>query len=249
MSIVIVDTQEQAGEIHHDGLKRLYQLSLKQQIKYLGKNLPNIQRICMSYTSFGSCNDLKLSIIDASIEESFFSGKNVIRTKHDFEEILQQGSNNLVKNANEICEILTKIFDRYSNIKKQLKKNTKPNWLLSLNDIQSQLEHLIYEDFIYFTPIEQLKNYPRYLQAIQQRLDKLPQTAERDRQYTSMLSPYWEHFIELNDEYYEHPVFSLYRWMLEEFRVSLFAQGLKTQIPISEKRLKKQWQEVKKITM
>ena len=73
---------------------------------------------------------------------------------------------------------------------KQLKKNTKPNWLPSLNDIQSQLEHLIYEDFIYYTPIEYLNSYPRYLQAIQQRLNKLQQTAERDRQYTNMLSTY-----------------------------------------------------------
>ena len=118
-----------------------------------------------------------------------------------------------------------------------------------MNDIQSQLEHLIYEDFLYYTPIEYLKNYPRYLQAIQQRLDKLQQVAERDRQYTNMLSPYWDRFIELNNEYYEHPVFSLYRWMLEEFRVSLFAQGLKTKMPVSEKRLEKQWQEVKKFCL
>lgn len=246
VSIVIVDTQSQAQEIHHDGLKRLYLLALKQQVKYLNKNLPNIEKICMNYAGIGSCNDLKLAIIDASIEKSFFKSNNVIRNKNSFAENLQQGSSNLVNNANEICEILTHVFASYNKIKKQLKKNTKPNWLFSLNDIQSQLEHLIYEDFIYYTPIEYLSSYPRYLQAIQQRLDKLQQAAERDRQYTGKLSPYWDHFIELNDEYYQHPVFSLYRWMLEEFRVSLFAQGLKTRIPVSEKRLEKQWLEVKK---
>ncbi|MCW8986536.1 MAG: DUF3418 domain-containing protein, partial [Gammaproteobacteria bacterium] len=95
--------------------------------------------------------------------------------------------------------------------------------------------------------IEYLTRYPRYLQAIQQRLDKLQQAADRDRQYTDKLAPYWAHFVELNDEYYDHPVFSLYRWMLEEYRVSLFAQGLKTQMPVSEKRVEKQWQEIKKI--
>ena len=247
VSIVIVDTQTQAEEIHHLGLKRLYLLALKQQIKYLSKNLPNIQKICMSYATIGGCNDLKLAIVDASIEKSFFENKNRIINKKSFEECLQQGSNNLVNNANKICEILSDVFETYTKIRKQIKKNTKPNWLISLNDIQSQLEHLIYEDFLYYTPAEYLSSYPRYLQAIQQRLDKLQQTAERDRQYTNMLTPYWDHFIELNDDYYEHPVFSLYRWMLEEYRVSLFAQGLKTQMPVSEKRLEKQWQEVKKI--
>ena len=247
VSIVVVDNEQLAQEIHHDGLKRLYLLALKQQVKYLNKNLPGIQKICMSFATVGSCNDLKLAIIDASIEQSFFYTKNNIRDKEAFTESLQQGSNNLVNNASEICEILSTAFDSYHKIKKQLKKMTKPNWLVSLNDIQSQLEHLIYEDFIYYTPTEYLKNYPRYLQAIQLRLDKLQEAAERDRQYTNILNPYWQHFIELNDEYYEHPVFSLYHWMLEEYRVSLFAQGLKTQMPISEKRLEKQWQEVKKI--
>lgn len=246
VSIVVVDTRNQALEIHHDGLKRLYLLSIKQEIKYLSKNLPDIQRICMSYASVGSCNDFKLAIIDATIEESFFDTDNIIRTKTAFEENLQKGSSELINNANKICKILSQVFDSYNKIRKQTKKNNKPNWLISLNDIQSQLDHLIYEDFIYFTPIKYLKNYPRYLQAIQQRLDKLQQAAERDRQHTNMLSSYWEHFVELNDELYENPVFSLYRWMLEEFRVSLFAQGLKTSMPISEKRLEKQWLEVKK---
>ena len=247
VSIVVVDTPALAQEIYHDGLKRLYLLSLKQQIKYLTKNLPDIQKICMNYASIGGCNDLKEAIIDASIEKSFFSENKTIRTKKTFEENLQKGSSELVENANVICKILSQVFDSYNKIRKQIKKNSKPNWLVSLNDIQSQLDHLIYENFIYYTPIEYLKNYPRYFQAIQQRLDKLQQVAERDRQYTNLLNSYWENFIELNDEYYEHPVFSLYRWMLEEFRVSLFAQGLKTSMPVSEKRVEKQWQEVKKI--
>ena len=247
VSIVVVDRPTLANEIHHDGLKRLYLLSVKQQVKYLTKNLANIQKICMGYATVGSCNDLKSAIVDASIEKSFFNSTDTVRSHKKFEEALQEGNNELVNNANEICDTLSQTFDSFNQIRKQLKKNTKPNWLASINDIQSQLNNLIYEDFIYFTPIENLKSYPRYLQAIQQRLDKLQQAADRDRQHTNQLGLYWDRFIELNDEYYENPVFSLYRWMLEEYRVSLFAQGLKTQIPVSEKRIEKQWQEVKKI--
>ena len=201
----------------------------------------------MNYATIGSCNDLKLAIVDMSIEKSFFSENKLIKNKDSFENNLQQGNGELVENANKICDILSIVFDSFNKIRKQIKKNNKPNWLQSLSDIQSQLDHLIYEDFLYFTPIEYLEHYPRYLQGIQQRLDKLQQVAERDRQNTNILSSYWEHFVELNDEYYEHPVFILYRWMLEEYRVSLFAQGLKTSMPISEKRLENQWQEVKKI--
>lgn len=247
VSIVVVDTQEHANRIQHDGLKRLYLLSLKQQVKYLNKNLPNIQKICMRYTNIGHCDDLKLSIIDASIENTFFSDKVSIKNKERFEKKLLEGSGEFINNANKICEILSDVFESYSDIQKQMKKNIKPNWLQNLADIQSQLDHLIYEDFLYYTPIEYFYHYPRYLQAIQNRLDKLPQSSERDRQHTNMLAPYWERFVELNDEHYENPVFTLYRWMLEEYRVSLFAQGLKTKIPISEKRIENQWQEVKKL--
>lgn len=247
VSIVVVDRRTLANEIHHDGLKRLYLLSVKQQVKYLTKNLINIQKICMGYATFGSCSDLKAAIVDTSIEKSFFDSTDIVRSHKKFEETLLEGNNELVNNANEICNTLSQTFDTFNKIKKQLKKNTKPNWLASINDIQSQLDNLIYEDFIYFTPIENLRSYPRYLQAIQQRLDKLQQASERDRQNTNQLSVYWDRYIELNDEYYENPVFSLYRWMLEEYRVSLFAQGLKTKIPVSEKRIEKQWQEVKKV--
>ena len=246
VSIVMLDTQEQADLIHHDGLKRLFKLQLKQQIKYLNKNLPDIQTICLSYSSIGTCHDLKQAIIDASIEKSFFAIKDIIRTKNAFDERLETGRNELINNTNKLCLILKDILTRHSSIKKQLKKNTKPNWLISLNDIHSQLEHLIYEDFIYYTPVEQLNSFPRYLQAIEQRLDKLPQASDRDRQYTSLLSSYRENFENYNDDYYDNPEFSQYRWMLEEFRVSLFAQNLKTKTPVSEKRLEKQWQEVKK---
>ena len=247
VSIVVVDTASQADVIHHEGTKRLFIILVKKQIKYLTKNLPGIQKLCLNYSSIGHCDDLKAAIIDATIEKSFFHSEKPIRDKQTFEHTLETGSELLLENANNICSTLTTIFESYSLIRNYLNKNTKPKWEHSLEDIESQLEHLIYEDFIYYTPIDYLESYPRYLQAIQQRLDKLSENLQRDKQQTEILKPHWERMKTLNDDYYEDSVFSLYRWMLEEFRVSLFAQGLKTQYPISEKRLEKQWQEVKNI--
>ena len=247
VSIVVVDTPQQSDEIHHYGLKRLYQLAVKSQLRYLKKNLPGIQQSCMAYASIGSCDDLKEGVLDATLEYCFFNNSAVVRSKSTFEKQLQQGSETLVSTANEICDILGEVFNHYRAIKKQLKKMNKPNWLESIQDIQSQLDHLLYEDFLYYTPMSYLRYYPRYLQGIAYRLDKLQQSAERDRQYTRQLQPWWQHFIENNDSYYDRPLFSHYRWMLEEYRVSLFAQQLKTRIPVSEKRLQKQWQDIKRL--
>ena len=247
VSIVIVDTQEQADLIHHDGLTRLFSLALNQQIKYLQKNLPDIQKMCMNYSSIGSCDDLKHAIIHACIEKSFFSEATPVRDKQTFEHRLQTASAALVSNANELCRNLSSALASYRELRRKIKLTSKPNWLSSIQDIQSQLDHLIYEDFIYFTPIEYLHHYPRYLKGIQQRLDKLQQASERDKQSTNLITPYWEKMIAHDDELYEQPAFITYRWMVEEFRISLFAQNLKTQMPTSEKRLEKQWQEVRKL--
>lgn len=246
VSIVIVDNKERADAIHHHGLIRLFSLAQKQPLKYLQKNLPDIQKMCMNYNGIGSCDDLKQTIVHACIEKSFFEDKVQIRSKAAYDKRLADGSSELVNNANDLCTRLSAALSTYREIKKQLKQYNKPNWLSSINDIQSQLEHLIYEDFIFYTPIEYLNYYPRYLKGIQHRLEKLPQTTDRDQNNTQLIEKYWAHVIEHNDELYEQPAFSLYRWMVEEFRISLFAQNLKTQIPTSEKRLEKQWHEVKR---
>ena len=247
VSIVIVDNKDRADAIHHHGLARLFSLAQKQPLKYLQKNLPGIQKMCMNYNGIGGCDDLKQSIVHACIEKSFFENKSSIRNKADFEKRLEAGSSELVNNANDVCQHVSNALSIYREIKKQLKQCNKPNWLNSINDIQSQLEHLLYEDFIFYTPAEYLKHYPRYLKGIQHRLEKLAQASERDKTNTKLIEKFWDKVVEHNDEFYDVPVFSLYRWMVEEFRISLFAQNLRTQIPTSEKRLEKQWQEVKKI--
>lgn len=247
VSIVIVDNKERADGIHHDGLVRLFSLKQKQQLKYLQKNLPDIQKMCMNYNSIGGCDDLKQSIVHACIEKSFFSDKTPVRNKAEFEKRLESGSAELLESANDLCKRLSDALSTYREIKKQIKKSNKANWLSSIRDIQSQLDHLIYEDFIFYTPVEYLNHYPRYLNGIQQRLEKLPQVSERDKNNTQLIARYWDNVVEYNDEFYDTPAFNLYRWMVEEFRISLFAQNLKTQIPTSEKRLEKQWQQVKRI--
>ncbi len=246
VSIVVVDRKAFADEIHFYGLKRLFRLSLAQPIKYLQKNLPGIQHACMHYATLGSCDDLKQGIINTAIEQLLLQNHASIRSKAAFEQRLEQGEENLIATANDICATVAESLKRYKDIRKQLKKISKPNWLPSIQDMQSQLEQLVYEDFLDYTAVDALRHYPRYLQAIEYRISKLPQATERDRQLLRQLQPHWERVLQYIDEHYAEPHFSRYRWMLEEYRVSLFAQQLKTAMPVSEKRLQKQWQDVEK---
>ncbi|MDP1898624.1 MAG: DUF3418 domain-containing protein, partial [Sulfurimicrobium sp.] len=109
----------------------------------------------------------------------------------------------------------------------------------------------IYPGFVARTPLTWLRHYPRYLKAISLRLEKLTSAPERDRQNQAQVALLWQHHLDRttqNDSKGEANSQALqgFRWMLEELRVSLFAQELKTILPVSVKRLEKQWETIKK---
>ena len=109
-----------------------------------------------------------------------------------------------------------------------------------MKDIKSQLSSLIYHGFTHQTPDEALKRLPLYMQAMGQRLDKLLSDPMRDRQWMAEVQPHWQRYHSHASDHTSQEL-QHYRWMIEEFRVSLFAQGIKTAYPISAKRLEKQW--------
>ena len=116
---------------------------------------------------------------------------------------------------------------------------------VALNDIKSQLATLLHAGFVRDTPAEWLHEYPRYLKAIEQRLDKLPSQVQQDRVWTIELSGYTDKLKKRQAKHAKEGLYDeqlvLYRWMLEEYRVSLFAQQLGTKVTVSDKRLSKQW--------
>ena len=117
-----------------------------------------------------------------------------------------------------------------------------------LNDAKGQLANLVYPGFVRATPLEWLKEYPRYLKAIEQRLDKVAGQVQRDRVWSGELGELWAQYqarlAKHAQEGKRDAELQVYRWMLEEYRVSLFAQQLGTRLPVSDKRLAKQWSQV-----
>jgi ATP-dependent helicase HrpA len=106
----------------------------------------------------------------------------------------------------------------------------------------------VYPGFVRETPAEWLKEYPRYLKGIEQRFDKIGAQLQRDRVWSGELAGYWEQYqarLKKHQQEGKHdPELTLYRWMLEEYRVSLWAQQLGTKMAVSDKRLNKQWGQV-----
>jgi ATP-dependent helicase HrpA len=143
--------------------------------------------------------------------------------------------------ANDAGQLALEIMQLYSAIKVDLQRLNASDPLAK--DITAQLERLIYGGFIRHTPYQSLKALPRYLKAVQYRLDKRDNTAQKIQDVSRYATRYWNDVEKRAKKEEVIPEHDAFRWALEEFRVSLFAQHLKTAYPISVKRMDKAWDE------
>jgi ATP-dependent helicase HrpA len=233
-----------AGETSK-ALRQLVAKALPEQIKDLKRSIPDIQNLCLKYADFGRCDDLKLDIINKTIDDVFLFED--IKSETEFNTKLEKGRSELHEKAGQWSVLLTDILNEYRAIKKIMKKPTLSQ-LDTVSDIQGQLNHLFPKNFITTVECEWLQQYPRYLAAINKRFDKSKSNATRDRQLRIEFSKLWDEYLKrkesLAKQHIESEQLEHYRWMLEEYRVSLFAQELKTKFPISAKRLKAFWNEL-----
>jgi ATP-dependent helicase HrpA len=215
---------------------------LNEQIKFLRRSIPDIQKLCLKYSDFGSCEALKSEIIDKTLDEIFLY-EDVLSGK-EFYARIEAGKSELVDRVQRWSDLLAKILDAYRAIKKMMKSPVMSQ-LDMVADIQQQLGSLFPKNFISQTDSEWLREYPRYLSAIKKRFEKAKTNATRDRQLRLEYSKLWDEYIKrkisLEKQHIDSQQLDHYRWMLEEYRVSLFAQELKTKFPVSEKRLKMYW--------
>ncbi len=249
VAIRLFDTTDEAQRETRKALRRLISFSVPDKIKYLNKNLPQIKQMGLYYAPVGRVDELQRDLIDAVIDQAFLGEGMLPRTHRDFEACVLNGKQKMLAVANELCKLVHDTLAEHHQLNKQLKGALNPLWLQAIADIKSQLRCLIYKGFINRTPIEWLREYPRYFRAINRRLEKLREAPARDRQCVLEIQPLWEAYEARSAKHEKQAIVDdqlvKYRWMIEELRVSLFAQELGTKFPISAKRVKKQLDLVK----
>ncbi len=248
VGVRIFDTREKAELAHKEGLVRIFQLQTRKQCQYVIKNLPKSSATELNYNNLarhpllknrtgGSYKDDMLFTVLATA----FLEESEIRTHSAFEDSLKNNKSYMMSFASEIGMIIVDVMERVRTIKKMLNQASTQKEVA--DDINEQLNLLIYSGFIRYTPYNQLKAFPRYLKAIVYRLDK----KKDDKQQMQQLHRYWKRYwSEVENKVKKEvvvPEQDKFRWDLEELRVSLFAQQLKTAYPISPKRLDKAWDE------
>jgi ATP-dependent helicase HrpA len=139
--------------------------------------------------------------------------------------------------AQEILRMVQAILEEHAQVRRKLAVTRDQPDVSS--DVESQLKALFTAGFIKATPFENLSSFPRYLKAIVMRLDKLREQPQRDRSSMAEMAPLLARWQRRQRALKGAPDsgFESCRWLLEELRVSLFAQTLRTPVPVSVKRL------------
>lgn len=240
VGIEVFDEPEVAAAKHRVGLRRLFALQIRDALKYLEKNLPDLQKMAVAYMPLGTQEELRGQIIDVAIDRAFLQ-EPLPSNEADFKQRVQDGRGRLTLIANEVARMSATILAEYAAAARKI-KDTK-NAPEATKDASEQLQKLMPKNFIAVAPWAQLGHYARYLKAITSRLDKYRADPARDVAKLKELLPleqrYWRLVAERKGQVDAR--MQEYRWMLEELRVSFFAQELRTPYPVSAKRLDKVW--------
>ena len=241
----VFDDLLEARKQHHLGLRRLFALSNKDTLKALQKQLPGIRELGLLFINVGSVESLIEQILNLAMERAFMTEALPVNAEQ-FAERLQAGKPRLALIAQEVSRHALNALQAYADLQKKM-ASAKAASPAAYADIQNQMQGLIFPKFVADIPYGQLVHLPRYLKAIAMRIDKLRSNPSRDAQcqkdWESVARP-WQKLLQgskgsASYAMTEDQTLQDFRWQLEELRVALYAQELKTPSPMSLKRLEK----------
>ena len=237
------DTEDKARAEHRKGLSRLFALQLAAQVKAIEK-LPGLREIALQFISLGTEKELREQLVAVTLERSCLM-EPLPAEESAFAARREAARGRILLVAQEILRLVGTILGEHGMLAKKLDSMQKA-FPQAAADIAAQLAELMPKRFIVATPFERLKHYPRYLKAIALRLDKAKNDPARDARlmadWQALGKPWERERNAMLKGGQPHDAFlDEFRWLLEELRVALFAQELKTSSPVSVKRLQKMW--------
>ena len=241
VALRLFDTRDRASTQHRSGLRRLFALNLREQIKHLEKGL-GLRDLALKYVSLGSEQELRDQLVSAALERACLA-QPWPASESGFAARLAEAKPRLALVAQELARLAGAILGDHQALQKKL-AGAKA-FPLAAADIAAQCAGLLHKRFILDTPLERLQHYPRYFKAAALRLEKLRADPTRDAaamaEWQRLARPFERELVARRKAGVADTFLEDFRWLLEELRVSLFAQELRTPTPVSVKRLAKTW--------
>ena len=245
----VFDTPEAAADATRLGLARLYSRRLQSDLRFDARGLPAFQSIALRYAPFGDAKQLRDQLMLLIADRLFLGEKKHPRTVVEFNARLDDAWNALSPVAEECASIAEQVYTRASVVALRVEDKHPPAWATALRDMRAQLASLVTPFTLTRTPFRWLRAVPRFLRGIELRLDRLRAGVDRDTRAMGEVHA-WQRKLAERAAKHQHegivdPALVEFRWLHEEFRVSLFAQELKTSVPISPRRLEQAWEKVR----
>ena len=240
VEVEVFDEPLVASARHRAGLRRLVALQLREPLRYLEKNIPELNKMGTAFMALGTLEELREQIIEVALDRAFMAEPLPVDAR-SFRARVDEGRARLNLVAQEVARQSAVVLLEWSAVQRKL-KDSRPSKEVA-DDIAAQLARLLPKHFVTRTPWAALQHLPRYLKAIALRLDKLKADPSRDEARMAELRPLEQRYLRRVAELRgaSHERMDEYRWLLEELRVGLFAQELRTREPVSAKRLDKVW--------
>lgn len=246
VSLRLVDAQSRADHELRYGIRRLICLTIPRELKQQLDHLPQLNNWVLQSKTFPQPLPFRQHLTELIVDRAFLSGQAMPRSEPQFRDCLRAGRLKLAEASAEVAHVIAPLFQTFMEIRKTWEKTAATQWAATRQDVHAQLGQLFAPGFLVTTPWSWLQQFPRYARGIVMRLQKLTAgSGQRDQQHLPAVVQRWQRGIDRLKQHRERhlydPELELYRWMTEEFRISLFAQELGTAVPVSEKRLDQQW--------
>ena len=239
-------TAAEARYQHRRALQRLLLQQLAEPAKFLRGKLPGLTELALLYRELGRVEALVEDILLASLDSCILDDEATLpRDGAGLAALAERKRGAWTEHAERLARLALEVLKLWHSLQKRFKGKIDLAQAVALNDIKQQLGNLVYPGFVRETPHAWLKELPRFLKAIELRLEKLGSQVQKDRVWSTELGNYWAQYearlAKHGQEGKRDDHLVVYRWWLEEYRVSLFGQQLGTRVPVSDKRLSKQW--------
>ncbi|MCH7333095.1 ATP-dependent RNA helicase HrpA [Acinetobacter modestus] len=232
---VVIQTfndQDEAIKQHREGVIRLLHMQLGDLIRQLKKQIS--KPLALAYSPLGDRAKLEQMLVYATLQVSI---KTLPKDTAEFNQLMADVKKQFLADGQKVLIDITEIFTQWQQIRRELLVLDQDIFGRSVDDIEDQLDLMSLANFVYSKPVEIWQEYPRFLKALLLRLDRLPNNLQRDLSAIDDVDPWMDKVFKFKND----PKIKELYLMLEELRISLFSQPMKTKMPISPTRLQKLW--------
>ncbi|OOG42761.1 ATP-dependent RNA helicase HrpA [Rhodanobacter sp. C05] len=237
VALRVFERRDEAQAAHAQGVVRLLRNALASDMKQARRRLPIANPLSLKYAPLGSVDGLREDLVEGGFADLLERHELDVRTAGAFETLRAQASRELFATAVERLKLGEPIIEAQAELKPWLQPPLMGFARASYDDLREQLDALLTPGFLRELPTARLAHYPRYLKAMRLRGERLRQDPAKDQQRMLQVMPYWRAYLQHRAA--GTAALDELRWLIEEWRVSLFAQELRTAEPVSAKRLAK----------